>query len=708
MSKKIKKRPTSSLKRPPVNAERSLQEAISLHQAGELDAAESLYRRILETHPKHADALNLLATVSLQRGDFSPAITLLRKAICLRPERADYYSNLGSAERGIGELDKAVTSFRKALALQPGHLESQFNLGQSQLELGDFAAAAVSFQRILQTRPTFIAAHEMLAQSLLGQGLFVEALRSLQTVVERNPENSNAFCEIGNIQQATKQYPAAVQAYEQAISLSPENAVAHNNLGNTLVKQGKLHAALHEYQEALRYDPNLAEASINLSWTYREHGLIGEDVACLKRHLERHPTDHRAHSDMLFSMNYDPAHSPEQLYRAANTWWHEHAPKQQPLFRHPPHQSGKKLRIGFLSPDFREHPVGTFLLPLFASIDQERESSLHCYAEIHDQQMDATSRRFRELASSWLCTAGLSAIEAATRIHEDQIDILIDLAGHSANNRLDIMALRAAPLQASWLGYVNTTGLPVIQYRLTDAVADPPGMEAYYSETLLRLPDTFFCYEPPTFAPAVGELPALTSGQVTFGSLNNPAKITEEVIALWANILLAVPNSRLLLVGKPFADAFIKDRYLDLFARRGVSADRLEPISTLPMQDYLQLYNRIDIALDPFPHNGHTITCHTLWMGVPVITLAGNRYASRMGASILSAIGLPELIAQTEDNYLQVTADLANDLDRLASLRQTMRHRLRQSTICDTQRFSKSFLSAMHDIVHSLAEQNNE
>lgn len=708
MSKKIKQRPPSSLKRPPLNQERSLQEAIALHQEGRLDEAQTLYRKILESHPKHADALNLLATISLQKGDFRPAITLLHKAISLQPKRADYYSNLGSAERGVGELDKAINSFLKALTLQPGHLESQFNLGQSQLELGDFTSAATSFRRILQTKPTFIPAHEMLARSLLGQGLLDEALSSLHSIVERNPQYSNAYCEIGNIHQTQSQLPEAILAYKQALALAPDNAVAYNNLGNTLVKQGKLHAALHEYQEALRCDPNLAEASINLSWTYKEHGLIREAVACLEHHLQRHPADHRAHSDMLFSMNYDPAYSPAQLYTAAHAWWQKHAPKHPPLFSHQSRQTEQKIRIGFLSPDFREHPVGTFLLPLFSSIDQEQEASLHCYAEIREQQMDAISHRFRELASSWHCTAGLSAIEAATRIHEDQIDILIDLAGHSANNRLDIMALQAAPLQASWLGYVNTTGLPVIQYRLTDAVADTPGMEASYSESLLRLPDTFFCYQPPAFAPAIGELPALANGQITFGSLNNPAKITEEVVSLWSKILLSVPNSRLILVGKPFADEFIKNRYLNLFTQYGVSADRLEPISTLPLPDYLQLYNRIDIALDPFPHNGHTITCHTLWMGVPVITLAGNRYASRMGASVLTAIGLSELIAQTQDEYLQLASDLSHNLNTLSTLRQTMRHRLQHSTICDTHRFSKNFLTAIQNMIRSQLKQNNE
>lgn len=707
MSSKIKKRPASSIKRAALGPAPSLQDALVLHQQGLLDEAAAQYRKILAANPRQSEALNLLATLCQQKGDFSQAITLLHKAIPLQPGRADYYSNLGSAERSLGQLDQAISSFRQALALQPGHLESQFNLGLSLLELGHFVPAAASFRSILQTKPAFLPAHEMLAQSLIGQGLLPEALVCLRESIQLNPQQDTAFCEIGNILQTQGQLAEAITAYQQAIAIAPDNAVAHNNLGNTLVKQGQLHAAMLEYQEALRCNPDLGEASINLSWTYQQHGQIEEDIACLERYLRRHPEDHRALSGMLFSMNYDPAYSPAQLYAAAQTWWQRHAPPVEARFTHPLRPPGQQLRIGFLSPDFREHPVGTFLLPLFKAIDQQ-EASLYCYAEMRDHQLDGVSLQLRELASSWFCTAGLSAIEAARRIHQDQLDILIDLAGHSANNRLDIMALQAAPRQASWLGYVNTTGLPVIDYRLTDAVADPPGMEPHYSESLLRLPDAFFCYEPPALAPAIGELPALASGQITFGSLNSPAKISEEVIALWAAILLRVPNSRLILVGKPFADEFIKNRYLARFADHGVEAQRLLPTPTLPLAEYLQLYNRIDIALDPFPHNGHTITCHTLWMGVPVITLAGNRYASRMGATVLTGIGLPELIAQTPAEYLELAADLAQDLSRLAALRRTMRDRLQHSVLCDTPRFAKNFLTAIRTMSDPLFTQNKE
>ncbi|MDP2106759.1 MAG: tetratricopeptide repeat protein, partial [Desulfobulbaceae bacterium] len=335
--------------------------------------------------------------------------------------------------------------------------------------------------------------------------------------------------ESGNILQAQNKLTDAVTAYKHAIALTPHYAVALNNLGNTLVKQGKLNAAMHCYQEAIRHMPDLGEAYVNLGWTYKEHGMIEDDIACLKQYLSLRPNDHKAHSDLLFSMNYDPSYSPEQLYSAAKGWWQQHAPKEI-IFTHQPRISGQKLRIGFLSPDFRQHPVGTFLTPLFSAIDKQK-ASLHCYAEMHNQQKDAVSHRLLSIADTWTNTLGLTAAEAAARIHQDRIDILIDLAGHSANNRLDIMALKPAPVQVSWLGYVNTTGLPVIDYRLTDIVTDPPGTEAWHSEKLFRMPDAFFCYEPPVDAPAIGPLPALTQGHITFGSLNNPAKISPQVIA---------------------------------------------------------------------------------------------------------------------------------------------------------------------------------
>ncbi len=698
MSNKIKKRPANAMKKAPVDPGPTLQEALRLHRQGLLAEAEALYRQLLAVQPGHSDALNLLATLCQQQGDFPKAIALLEKAIALKPDRPDYHSNLGSAYRGINQQRQAITAFGKALALHPGHLESEFNRALCHLELGELEVAAQGFQHFLRSKPAFIPAHELLARTLIGRGLVDAAVATFQEIVRLDPGHHGAYCEIGNLLQAQGRLTEAVAAYQQAIALAPASAVAHNNLGNTLAKQGKLHAALSCYQEAIRCNPDLGEAHVNLSWTYKGHGMIAESERSLQRYLDRHPGDRKAHSDLLFHMNYDPTFTPKQLLQAAKGWWQRHRPRgHAALFVHPTREPSSRLRIGFLSPDFKTHPVGTFLLPLFAAMDQQ-QASLHCYAEMRDRQLDAVSHRLKAQAATWFSTAGLSAHEAASRIHQDQLDILIDLAGHSANNRLDIMALRPAPVQVSWLGYVNTTGLPVIDYRLSDAVADPPGMEPYYSERLLRLPDAFFCYEPPSLAPEIGPLPALIGNAITLGSLNNPAKITEEVIALWAKLLLQLPGARLIMVGAPFADEFVSGRYLDLFANHGVEPSRIELIASLPMEEYLNLYNRIDIALDPFPHNGHTITCHTLWMGVPVITLAGDRYAARMGASVLNGVGLPEHIAHTPEEYLTITTTLARDLDRLAALRQSLRERLRHSVICDTSRFANHFLQTMHAI----------
>lgn len=693
MSRKIKRSPGHQHKTA-APAGSVLPDILFLHRQGLLVEAEEGYRHLLAQQPRHTEAMNLLAALYQQQGEFAKAIPLLQKAIAIAPTQADYHCNLGSAYRAMGDLSSALPAFQTALALNPQHLEAQFNLSASHLDLGKNEAARVGLRQLTRSRPTFLPALRLLAQTLIRLHQFDEALDTLQAITRLDSQDSAAWCEIGNLRQAEGQLTKAAAAYEQALAIHPGHAVAHNNLGNTLVKQGHIHQAMGHYQEAIRLDANLQEAHVNLSWSYKQHGMLTEDVACLRRYLARHPADSKAHSDMLFSMNYDPAYSPGELYEAACQWWQQHHPRTTDNVVPRTAAPGRALAIGFLSPDLRDHPVGTFLLPLFRAL-AAHPVRLHCYAELDAQEEDWLSQELQRLSHAWFRTRGLSAEEAVRAIRQDQLDILIDLAGHSANNRLDIMARQAAPIQASWLGYVNTTGLPVIHYRLTDTIADPPGAEAYYSERLLRLPKAFFCYEPPAESPPVAPLPALTAGRITFGSLNNPAKVNEEVIHLWTTLLAQTPDAQLLMVGAQFGDPMIRDRYLSLFARHGTAADRLELIPSLAKQEYLALHNRIDIGLDPFPHNGHTISCHALWMGVPVITLAGDRYSSRMGASLLTNIGLPELIAHSPEQYLALARSLAQDLPRLGELRHCLRRRLLTSPIGDSASFAEAFLQTL-------------
>jgi predicted O-linked N-acetylglucosamine transferase (SPINDLY family) len=352
----------------------------------------------------------------------------------------------------------------------------------------------------------------------------------------------------------------------------------------------------------------------------------------------------------------------------------------------------RRLRVGYVSPDFRSHSVAHFLEPLLRRHDRNAVE-VFCYAEVN--WPDARTECFKQLADHWLLTVGMSDEEVAERIRRDRIDILVDLAGHTASghaakSRLLVFARKPAPVQMTWLGYPNTTGLKAIDYRMVDEVTDPVGeADAFASETLVRLSGGFLCYGGDDGPPAPGPVPSLTTGTVTFGSFNSPPKLSPATLDAWAQVLARLPEARLLLKGKPFADAATRALYHDRLAERGVGPERVELAPWLPEQAHLALYDRLDIALDPFPYNGTTTTCQALWMGVPVVALRGDRHASRVGASLLTQIGLPELIADSIGAYVEIAVALAGDPARLADLRHSLRRRMLASSLCDAAGFAR-------------------
>jgi len=323
------------------------------------------------------------------------------------------------------------------------------------------------------------------------------------------------------------------------------------------------------------------------------------------------------------------------------------------------------------------------------AVHDDKQVDVFCYSD--EKHPDDITARIRKLAHHWRSIAGMTDVEVARQIFEDRVDILVDLAGHTAHNRQPVFARRPAPVQASWLGYPNTTGVPVIDYRITDAVADPEGeADRYYSETLIRLRHGFLCYAPNRDTPAIAKLPASESGTVTFGSFNNLAKINSRVIAVWSKILDFVPNSRLLLKGKQLSDEFSQKRFYELFSQNGICADRIKMLpTTRTIPEHLNLYSAVDIGLDPFPYNGTTTTCEAIWMGVPVISLYGDRHASRVGASILTRIGYKDLITRTEKDYIKKAVELAGNIERLVWLRAGMRLNMQQSPLCDAESFGQ-------------------
>ena len=347
---------------------------------------------------------------------------------------------------------------------------------------------------------------------------------------------------------------------------------------------------------------------------------------------------------------------------------------------------GRRLRIGYVSPDFRRHSVAYFIEPVIAFHNRE-DFEIFCYslAPVEDEVTD----RIRGYANHWTSIVGMSDAMAAESIREDGIDILVDLSGHTSNNRILLFARKPSPVQVSWIGYPATTGLSTMDYKIVDGYTDPPGLtDPYYTEHLIRLPESFLCYLPDKESPEVKALPALKSGHITFGSFNNFTKETPEVLALWSEMLKRIPHSRLILKAKSFTDGGSRDYVMGIFAGHGIDPERIELLAyALSFPGHLGLYNRIDIALDPFPYNGTTTTCEALWMGVPVITLAGNTHASRVGMSLLSNIGLPEFVAKTSEEYLAITVNLADDLNRLRSLRESLRERMNKSALTDSKKF---------------------
>jgi predicted O-linked N-acetylglucosamine transferase (SPINDLY family) len=597
------------------------------HQSGQLQAAEQLYRQILEVEPNHPEALRLLGVAACQVGNYRQAIDCIGRAISLSPYVAAYHLDLGNALMEERRLDEAVAAFRRALELKPDYAYAHNNLGNARKGQRQIAEAIACYRRALQVKPDFVEAHSNLGLALHEQGLLDEAIAS----------------------------------YHRALQLKPDLVEAHNNLGLTLQEQGEL----------------------------------PEAIACYRRVLDLRPGDSGTHSNLLYALNFCPGYDPQTIRGELRRWSEQFA---EPLAKHlQPHFNDRsphrRLRVGYVSPDFRSHPVGRFLLPLLESHDHE-SFQIFCYASV--LVPDRITESCRAHADMWRSVLGFSDQQVAEVIRRDQIDILVDLTMHMANNRLLVFARKPAPVQVTYLAYCGTTGLSTIDYRLTDPYLDPPGrFDPFYSEQSIHLPETYWCYQPLVQVPCVPRVPALKAGRVTFGCLNNFCKATAATLAAWSELLQAVPQSRLLLhaqVGRH------RDRVSGFFAQQDISADRVMFVKQVPVAEYFEIYERIDVALDPFPYGGGTTTCDALWMGVPVVSLAGQTAVGRGGVSILSNVGLPELVAQDSEQYVRIAVELAQDLCRLSELRATLRDRMQASPLMNAPRFARNVEAAYRNM----------
>ncbi len=556
---------------------------------------------------------------------------------------------------------------------------------------GKLDEAVACYRRVLQLKPDFAEAHNNLGNALNGQRKLDAAVACYRRALELKPGYAEAHYNLGAAFKDQGRLDAAIACYRRTLELKPDYAKAQNNLGNVLRDQGKLDEAVACYRRALELKPDYAAAHANLGSAWKDQGKLDEAIACYRRALELKPDFAKAHSSLVYTQLFCPGCDARTLYEEHRRWNRRHAePLGKFVLPHPNDRAADRtLRIGYLSPDFCSHPVGRFLLPLLESHDHE-SFEIFCYASVRTP--DAMTDRFRAHADVWRDVLDLSDEQVAQTIRQDGVDILVDLTMHMGNNRVLVFARKPAPVQVTYLVYCGTTGLGTMDYRLTDPYLDPPGQdERFYCEQSVRLPETYWCYRPPIETPPVNALPALEGGRVTFGCLNNFCKVTSPTLAAWSRLLQAVSGSRLLLHAHAGSH---RDRVREVLAEQGVSAGRLTFVDLLPMAEYFGVYQRIDVALDTFPYGGGTTTCDALWMGAPAVSLAGQTAVGRGGLSILSNVGLPELVARDSEQYVRIAVDLANDLPRLSGLRATLRDRMRASPLMDAPRFARNVEAA--------------
>ncbi|HUF71903.1 MAG TPA: tetratricopeptide repeat protein [Gammaproteobacteria bacterium] len=559
-----------------------------------------------------------------------------------------------------GRLAEAEKGYRLILEAVPEHADSLHLLGVIGLQTGHLEPALDLVQRAVSLRPDGAVYHSNLGQVLERLGRFDDAERAYRMASEVDPGCAEAFNNLGRLLQGEGQLGEAESHLRKAIEISPDYAEPHANLGNLLKDRGDLDGAIEAFRRAIELRPDLS----------------------------------MLHSNLLLTLHYHADYSPADLAREHRQWAERHVwplrSERAPHRNHP--DPNRRLKVGYVSPDFRAHAVARFMLPLLENHDRQ---SVEIYAYSDVARPDEMTDRIRAECDHWHDIGTSGDRQLAASVRSDGIDILVDLAAHSGRNRLLTFARKPAPVQITYLAYCSTTGVDAIDYRLTDRFLDPSSDdEANYSERSIHLPHCYWCYAAPSSSAMPRPVDEGRRGPPTFGCLNNFAKITDATLALWTRLMQRVPEARLLVYARAEPHHI---RLRQAWQQAGLSESRLEFVGWQPLEPYLETYRRIDVGLDPFPYTGGTTTCDALWMGVPVVTLAGRTAVSRGGATLLSNVGLPELVAHDEAQYVDIAAALLRDEDRLDVMRRKLRSRLESSPVMDAQRFARDIESVFRN-----------
>lgn len=676
----------------PTSQHQLLAEGLAAFNRGRLTEAEAAFSTVLAADPESADAHHLLGLVALRSSRAGDAVDSIARSIALNPREPSYRSNHAVALKATGRRDEAITALREAIRIAPSYVQAHVNLGNTLREDGDLAAAAEAYRSALRHAPDAPAILNNLGNVHRELGELDEAAWHYRRAIAIAPDYAEALSNLASAEMARGAAIEAVALLERAVLVDPRNDVALMTLGSVLLQLDRHGDAEAAYRRAVAMAPQRAEAHAGLADVLVRRGQVADAIAAYETALAQKPDFAAARSGLIFMRNYEGGGDPFALTDAARAFG-----AMLPRLPAPPVHANsvdpdRPLTIGLVSGDLRNHAVATFLMGVIPAIDASR---YRIVAYATSAWRDGVTERLTSKVSAWHEAGRLSDAALAARVAADGIDILVDLSGHTMFNRLPVLALKPAPVQMSWLGYSGTTGVAEIDYVLGDRFVTPIGDEAQLVETPWRMPDSYLCWSPPEHDVPVGPLPAERNGFVTFGSFNNIGKLSDRTVALWAQVLDAVPTSRLLLKAGPLGDPATAEAVRDRFAGRGIGAERMVLAGRVAdAAGHLATYGEVDIGLDPVPYNGTTTTAEALWMGVPVLTLRGDRFIAHVGESMLATVGLPQWVAADAADFVRKAADFAADRVALTALRAGLRAQLLSSPLCDGPRFARHLEAA--------------
>ncbi len=699
----------------------------------ELEPAEEQARRALELAPDSPEGLVLLGRVLAEMDEKTAALGAFQDALRLRKDYAEGFSQYALALQKFERGKDAISQIRKACSLEPDSVEFQTNLAMLLEQNARYVDALAAYGKAARMNPNVGFVWFRQGKLLNGLKRYAESILALEKAISLPGQLGDYYYEYGLALHMSKRFQEALVHYEKALSMGYETAALHcnrgviykdlrkggdsimafhkavtmdpsnvsylNNLGAAALELGLNSEALECFEQAVEKNPKLPTARNNIGNLLKDRARGMDALPQYRKSMELNPDDRDAPSNYLLCHMYIPDIDPKLVFEEHKKWGISTSKKFPPAFKFKPRVAGAKTRVGFLSADLCHHPVAHFIEPIFRGYDREH---FEVVAYGDQRKSDEFSARFAKHVDLWRETSSYDDRALAKVIHEDRVDILFELAGHTAYNRLGVFAFKPAPVQVSYLGYPGTTGLPTIDYRLTDSFADPKGTtEHLHTEKLIRVPECAWCFEPDASAPEVQPLPALQNGYVTFGCFNNMAKLNPALFETWADILLRVPGSHLRLKARTLTDDGVRKELMSYFTARGIEEGRLDFFGhTRKTIEHLSHYHSVDIALDSFPYHGTTTTCEAMWMGCPVITRAGKSHVSRVGVSLLNAVGLQEFIAETREEYIEKAVTLSAQTERLQELRSAMRGRLLPSVLMDEKRFVHGFETALREIAN--------